>query len=101
MVTRYNVRDIRFGGGHQVLMRDGLIPGETRWVVVWQGLTTAQANTLESFFTSRHGVTSFIWQPPGSSASLHFVCSEWQLTPSGQEYHTMEAQFRRVHLQGT
>ncbi|MCG8624613.1 MAG: phage tail protein [Proteobacteria bacterium] len=97
--SRTHTQTIRFGGGHSVVVRGGLIPPDTHWLVAWQGLTLAQANALESFLAARHGSTAFLWQPPGASTSQHFICPEWKLIPSGGEYYGVEAQFRRIHHQ--
>ena len=97
--SRTHTQTIRFGGGHSVVVRGGLIPPDTQWLVTWQGLTLAQASGLESFLAARHGSTAFLWQPPGASTSQHFICPEWKLIPSGGGYYGVEAQFRRVHQQ--
>lgn len=99
MLTRHQTQTIRFGDGHGVVMRHGLIPAETRWAVVWQGLTASQASQLEVFLAARHGSAAFLWQPPGASASQHFICGEWQITPTSSEYYNVTAQFQRIHQQ--
>ena len=99
MLTRHRTQTIRFGDGHSIVIRGGLIPPDTRWSVVWQGLTLAQATTLDNFLAARHGSTAFLWQPPGASRTQHFLCPEWQLVPTGGGYYNVEAQFTRRHQQ--
>ena len=99
MAARHQIHDIRYGQGHGVRMRDGAHPLEMRWTVLWEGLRVAEAASLHHAFTASNGVDSFTWQAPGESTSHHYICLEWQVTPTSHETRKVEALFMRVHQQ--
>ena len=96
MLARHHVHQIKYGQGHSVRLRDGAQPFETRWTVVWDGLTLTEANSLNTVFTAGKGVDSFAWKAPGEITSHRYVCLEWQMIPTAFEHRKVEALFLRV-----
>ena len=70
---KYNVLSMQFGNGYEQRTPDGLNSKRAVWRVVYNNLTSADRNTLHTFFDAVGSSSWFSWQPPGSSTSLKWL----------------------------
>ncbi len=54
-----------YGDGYEQLSPDGINNVAEQWTVVWENLSSTDANTLETLWqTTRYGVDYVTWTPP-------------------------------------
>lgn len=97
MQARHRISTVRFGGGHTLYVKEGNVPADTEWSVVWQVLGSTDATTLTDFFESREGTEPFLWTPPNSTRAQRFICPQWQITPEGVNHAAINARFIRLN----
>lgn len=83
-----------FGDGYEQVVPDGINTVRESLSVKWSGLTSSEAESIESFFTSQ-AAASFTWTPPNRSAQKLWRCTEWSMADSGL-YVEMTAKLTEV-----
>lgn len=61
----------------------------------WSGINATQKDTIVAFLRSHYSIP-FLWNAPGDSSSLKFVCSEPEVTPPDKGPFTVRTQFLEV-----
>lgn len=81
--TEAKVDRAEFGDGYSQRSPMGLNSIRRAPTLHWDGLTLAQAQTLDAFFTDKAGAEAFYWTRPGESSAELFTCASWKGTPQG------------------
>lgn len=68
----------QFGDRQSQRFRLGRRPTKQFWSLRWELLTTAQKETLRSYFASLAGADPFQWTPPGQTTELNFVAISYK-----------------------
>jgi phage-related protein len=61
----------------------------------FNGKTEAEADAIDSFFTTEKGVTYFNWTPPQGSAGK-WICRSWNLSLVDIDCYNISATFEEV-----
>ena len=77
---------------------DGLNADLRSFPIIFENVTTADANTIVNFLTARKGVESFDWQPPTRSSASKFKCDGWTRTIVQANIETITTTFREVAI---
>lgn len=70
-----------FGDGYTQRAADGLNVIIRKPKLKFDGLTEAQADTIEAFLEAREGHENFDYTLPNESTSRKFICQTWTRTP--------------------
>lgn len=92
----YRFNRVQFGGGYSQRSTDGLNTKSKNWNVVWEGITTTQANTLESFFDGLNGgVEAFLWTDPLTEVEKQYTLGDggFHRVPIGHDSERVTATF--------
>ena len=83
-----------FGDGYGQRVVDGINAHHQEWSVVWQLITTEEADRIEQFLIDKMGVESFLWLPPKAGEAVSVICdlNTLKRTPQGQ-LDTIQAVF--------
>lgn len=95
--VKAKVQVAEFGDGYSQRAKDGINNIVDQIPVVWESLTAAQADDLETFLEERGGSGAFFFdfvREPGSGKKWR--CEEWERTPSKPDYDRVTATFIRV-----
>jgi phage-related protein len=88
------VRIAAFGDGYDQRVADGINTNPEDWDVSFVR-PKSEIDTIETFLTTKAGVTSFTWTPYGHS-EIRVVCAEWRRIKSTAGVDTLTARFRQV-----
>lgn len=86
----------KFGDGYEQRSADGLHPDLQSWQLSFNNLATTSVDTIEAFFVTAGGVSTFTWTPPRSSTSSQFLCREWKRTPVAPNLDSITATFEET-----
>lgn len=65
----FKVFEAGFGNGYEQRSLDGTNPVRHTWNLVWESLSTTEANTIEAFFIATNCTEPFYWQSPLDAGS--------------------------------
>ncbi len=85
-----------FGDGYSQRAARGLNSVSQEWSLTWSNLPYATINSIESFFSTRMGVTAFYWTPLRGAVPLIFICSSWSREFTGPDTDSLTATFTQV-----
>jgi phage-related protein len=89
------VRAVRFGDGYEQRTADGINTQPALWSLTFNNRTTAEADTIETFFSTQAGMNAFDWTPPLGSAG-RFICREWNRTMPAYGVNAITCNFEQV-----
>jgi phage-related protein len=75
--TNARVLEASFGDGYVQRVPDGINTIVTSTTLFWNGLSTADATTIDSFFAGLKGATPFLYQVPGDFVQRQWICKKW------------------------
>lgn len=87
---------VAFGDGYSQNSPDGINNLEDTWNMVWDSLTTAQADYIENFFRDRKGAEPFYYPTAPRSwgaNSTKFRAVKWNRIPTKPNYDSITATF--------
>lgn len=96
MKMKARVLEMKFGDGYSQRAADGINPQETTFPLVFNNLSSSDANTILTFLEARGGYDAFSWTPPRTTTSLKWICREWSWKPEAGDLVTISATFERV-----
>lgn len=74
------ILEAQFGDGYTQATGDGLNHIRAEFSLMWEVLTPAQADAIESFFEAHGGYAPFLWTAPGKSTPQKWTCKQWERT---------------------
>jgi phage-related protein len=92
----FRVLEAAFGDGYTQVAEDGINNESNDTSLVWNNLTTAEANAIILFFQARKGAESFYYQIPGSTVVRRWRCKSYSTSQSNFNYFSVKAEFTRV-----
>ena len=92
LTKKPRVLEVGFGDGYHLRAVDGLNAIRQSWALVFNNRTDAIIDAIDTFLTTRGGVTSFTWTPP-QGAEISVVCKSWQRQYTGAGYSSLTATF--------
>ncbi len=72
-----------FGDGYSQRSPMGINSIRRSPTLHWDGLTLANVQTMDAFFTAKAGAEAFFWTRPEASSAELFTCASWKATPQG------------------
>lgn len=78
-----NILEAEFGDGYSQPTPNGLNHIRKGVTLRWKGLTLAQMQELDNFFTERGGTKAFHYKPHGMAVSSKWTCKEWAPSDRG------------------
>lgn len=84
-----------FGDGYVQRAADGINNIGLTLDLVWEGLTSTQADRIDEFLQDHAGVTPFAMALPRTTEKLRWVCSEWNYVWVEGELATITATFEQ------
>lgn len=84
-----------FGDGYEQRTGDGINKDLHVWDLVFDNRNSTDADAIESFLTTKAGVTAFTWTPVGFS-EITVVCREWTRGLPGAGANTITTSFEQV-----
>ncbi|MGE0253509.1 MAG: phage tail protein [Alphaproteobacteria bacterium] len=96
--TRARVLRAGFGDGYSQRAGDGLNSVVNSWSVVWNALTSDEADYIDGFLAARGGHEAFSWTAPGEDVPRLWICESWSRTPrrAGDSRGHMAATFEEA-----
>jgi phage-related protein len=94
--TRTRILRAQFGDGYSQRAGDGLHGVPVEFSLTWPGLTTAEADTVETFFEARGGYESFDYTLPRESSARKFICREWTRSAVAPGHDAIRTKFEEV-----
>ena len=94
--TGTRVIEAEFGDGYSQRAGDGLNAVFVKAELEWAGLTTAEADTVETFFQDRGGYEAFDYTLPRESTARKFICRDWRRQAVGPGHDTITTNFEEV-----
>ena len=79
--TRARVLRAGFGDGYSQRAGDGLNSVVSSWSVVWNVLTSEEADYIDGFLAARGGHEAFSWTAPGEDQARLWTCESWTRSP--------------------
>lgn len=71
------VLTVPFGDGYSERVRYGINTNPAQVTLTWVNITTAERDAIVEFLEARGGHEAFVYQPPGFSAAVKWVCPNW------------------------
>lgn len=75
---------------------DGRNGPPVEFTLNWPGLTTTEADTVESFFEARGGYESFDYTLPREASARKFICREWTRRTVAPGHDVIRTKFEEV-----
>jgi len=97
MTTKSRIIEMKFGDGYSQRASDGINGSEISFPLVFNLLSSGDAETILAFLEARGGYEAFLWTPPGTSTPLKWICREWRYRPEPGGRATISATFERVY----
>lgn len=80
----YAIKEANFGEGHVQRAADGINNKRVSWELTWNGLTVAEADTIEAFFDARGGYQAFYYTVAGDIQRKYRCKNPMRLQAEGQ-----------------
>jgi len=84
-----------YGDGYEQISGDGINTIKPSTEVVWEGLTQAEAQSVDTFLTGLAGAGTFMWKYPGDAAATRWRCTKWKPRFIGPANYGITASFVR------
>lgn len=91
------VRRVAFGDGYEQRQGDGINTQPATWELTFAVRDNTETAAIMTFLSTRAGVESFDWTPPGESTALSFVCRDWTRTMDRNNVNSITARFEQVY----
>jgi len=85
LTDQVKVRRVDYGDGYSQRSTSNINSVREQWRLVWDGINTADMNTLRDFFRGLRGVDVLEWVPFGETESLKFTAGDFSVTPVGYD----------------
>ena len=89
----YRVRRSDFGEGYSQRVQDGPNAQTEKIPILFENLSTADANTIETFLDARGGHEAFLFTMPGEATERQWTCAGFKRTPVASGMATIRATF--------
>lgn len=89
------VLSARFGDGYEQRLADGINVQPAMWDLTFTYDNSTIA-TIDSFFATKAGITSFTWTPYGGS-EIKVICREWSVSIDSPSTSTIRTTFEQVY----
>lgn len=87
----------RFKNGFSQSTRDGVNNAPEQWGVVWENITQAEMQEINSFLRDRGGGEKFYWTPPMEAIAKLYTCEDWSVQ-GGSDIWSVTATFLQEYL---
>ena len=91
-----NVLTAKFGDGYSQRAGNGINTIPERWSMVFSKVDNSIADSINAFFATHAGVTSFQYNPPNHPTYLNFICPEWSRSYNAYGSSDLTAIFEQV-----
>lgn len=86
-----------FGDGYSQRVASGINNIQQTWNLQFTNNSIAIIDSIDAFLTSKGGVLSFTWVPPGEFVEVKVVCYKWQKTYESSISKSLSATFEKVY----
>lgn len=89
--TAARVLTAAFGDGYQQVTSDGINTTRDTWQAQWDGVPTADMQSIINFFATQGGWNVFQWTAPGETTPKLWRCATWGKNPTGPQTWSVTA----------